>query len=263
MLTALWAVVRRDARISMSYRSMIVTRPVGVLFTLALFYFVSRLVAPSPRFPTPDAYFAFVAVGIVVQGIIRSSVNVPLAIRQEQLAGTYERLEASAAGGTVALLGMLLFPLGFALVIAAFTFVASAVVFGVDAHWSTAPLGIPIGILAGLAFTPFAMVFAATTVAFKEAPGQASALAAVSLVSGLYFPVELLPSSIQWLSEVQPFTPAVDLLRYVLVGDEPSEPALLLFARLVGFTIVGVPAGAFVVSFARRYSRHRGTLLES
>src|SRR4051794_18524924 len=99
-LGALAGIVRRDAQISMSYRTMIVTQPVGVVFTLALFYFVSRILGSSTRFSGPDEYFAFVAVGVVILSIVRSSLGVPLAVRDELLTGTYERLELSVAGAT-------------------------------------------------------------------------------------------------------------------------------------------------------------------
>lgn len=260
---ALVAVVRRDALISMSYRTMVVTQPVGVLFTLALFYFVSRILGSSARFPTPDAYFAFVAVGVVIQSLVRSSLGVPLAVRQELVAGTYERFELSAAGGTLGVVGMLVYPLLYALGLAAFTLAAAAVVFGLEVQWSTAAWGLPLGVLSGLAFAPFALVFSAITLAFKQAPGQGSAVAVVSLVSGLYFPVDVLPGWVRWTSQIQPFTPAVDLMRHVLVGYALPQPLWAELLRLVAFVAIGVPAAAWTVSAARRYGRRRGTLLES
>ena len=259
---ALAAIAVRDARILASYRSTFVSRPAGVVFTLALFYFVSRLVTVG-RFATPDAYFAFVAVGIVIYGLIRSSLDVPEGVRQELLAGTYERLELSAAGGTAGIAGMLVTPFAYTLALSVFTIGVATVVFGVDVEWSTAALGIPVGLLGALAFAPFALLFCAVTVAFKQAPGQGALLPSLSLVSGLYFPVDLLPGWLGWLSEVQPLTPTVDLMRHVLIGFPLSDPASLELLRLCGFAAVGLPAGIWAVSLARRLSRRRGTLLES
>lgn len=261
-LRALAAIAIRDARILGSYRSTFVSRPAGVMFTLALFYFVSRLVTVG-RFETSDEYFAFVAVGVVIYGLIRSSLDVPEGVRQELLAGTYERLELSAAGGTAGIAGMLVTPFLYALVLSVFTMAAAAVVFGVELSWSTAALGIPVALLGALAFAPFALLFCAVTVAFKQAPGQGAMVPSLALVSGLYFPVDLLPGWIGWLSEVQPLTPTVDLMRHVLIGYPLSDPASLELLRLCGFAAVGLPAAIWAVSLARRLSRRRGTLLES
>ena len=98
--------------------------------------------------------------------------------------------------------------------------------------------------------------------AFKRAPGIGFLLAGIALVSGLYFPVDLLPSWMRWLSEVQPFTPAVNLLRHVLVGLPMPDPAWesraearRVHARRAADRGLGDRTG---VDFAHR----RGTLLE-
>jgi ABC-2 type transport system permease protein len=260
-LRVLRAIARRDTAIAMTDRSAYLTRPLGVIFTLALFYFVSRLVSVT-RFPTADAYFAFVAIGIVIYGMVRSSLDVPVRVRDELLGRTFERLELSPAGSAASVVGMLVFPSLYALLLAAYTIVIAALVYGLDVQWSTAPLGIPIGLLGALAFSPFALVLAALTLMFKHAPGQGVVLPTIALVSGLYFPVDLLPDSIRWLSEVQPLTPTVDLMRHVLVGTSLAEPGVEL-AKLGGFVLIGVPLAVLAVAAALRYCRRRGTILES
>src|SRR5204862_6844855 len=107
-VTALLAVARRDTQVTMSYRGMVFSRPLGAIFTLALFYYVSRLVGASSRFATADEYIAFVAIGIVIQGFIRSTLGVPLAVRRALVAGSYERREMTGFGGTAGPLGVLL-----------------------------------------------------------------------------------------------------------------------------------------------------------
>ena len=259
---ALAAVARRDLQVLVSYRSTFYSRPAGMVFTLTLFYYVSRLVDVE-QFDGPDAYFAFVAVGLVIFGLIRSTLDVPRLVRDELIGGTYERLELSAAGATAGLVGMLIVPFLYALFLAVVTLVAAALLFGLDVQWTTAWLGLPIGLLSAVAFAPFALVFCAITLAYKQSPGQGAVLPVLSLVSGLYFPVELLPGGLQWLSSVQPLTPAVDLMRDVILGWPLADPAGLELLRLVAFASVGMPIGVLAVSWARRFSRVRGTLLES
>lgn len=66
----------------------------------------------------------------------------------------------------------------------------------------------------------------------------------------------------QWLTEVQPFTPAVDLIRHVLLGTTLVHPVWEELAKLVGFTLLLVPLAAIALRRAVRHSRRRGTLLE-
>jgi ABC-2 type transport system permease protein len=261
-LAGFLAIARRDAQLLTSYRSTFVSRPLGVVLSLALFYFVSRLIVVS-RIGTPDDYFAFVAVGIVIFGLVTSSLLAPARVRDELLAGTYERLELSAMGGSPAVLAMLITPFAYAGGLAVFTLAVGCVVFGMDLHWSTVALALPYGVLGALAFAPFALLFCAVTLAFKQAPGQGAILPALSLVSGLYFPVDVLPGWIRWMSNVQPLTPTVDLMRHALLGVDVPTAAAGGVVRLAAFALVGIPVALAALSAAHRYGRRRGTLLES
>jgi hypothetical protein len=259
---ALLAVVRRDAYIAGSYRAMYVTQPIGVLFTLGLFYFVSRLLGSSARLATPDEYFAFVAVGVVIQSLVRASLGVPLPVRQELIGGTYERFELSAAGGTLGVVGMLVYP-------AVRAGAGRVYVGGFRGPLRPRRAVVDRGLVVAARGAQWAGVRPCRAVVLSVHAGlQTSARASVrrggvSPISGLYFPVELLPGWIEWTSAVQPFTPAVDLMRYVLVGTELPQPLWLELLRRVAFVVIGVPAAARTVSVARRFGRRRGTLLES
>jgi ABC-2 type transport system permease protein len=87
-------------------------------------------------------------------------------------------------------------------------------------------------------------------------------VAGISLVGGLYFPVALLPSWIQWASKVQPFTPAVNLMREVLLGLPMPEPAWLAVTKLVLFAAIFLPISLWALNKAVRISTRRGTMIE-
>lgn len=256
-------IVRRDAVIRASYRGTLVSSLVSVVFGLATFYFVAKLVHVPP-FDTPSEYFAFTVVGIVVFGLIRSSLSAPTILRQELVAGTYERLMLSPFGGTAATVALMVFPILYALAMAVLELGVAVVVFGVGVTWGTAPLALPLAVAGALAFSPFALVFAAITLAFKQAPGQNAALAVFALASGLYFPVALLPWWLSWISEIQPFTPTVALLRDVLIGFPlpPGTSVAGALAKIAGFIVIGIPLAVALVSLAGRHGRKRGTIIE-
>jgi ABC-type polysaccharide/polyol phosphate export permease len=245
----------------MSFRTALGTQALSMLFTLALFYFVSRLVA-ADRLGSPDDYFAFVAVGLVILSVLHSGLGLAEALQAELMTGTFERLLLSPFGPVLATMSMAIFPMIRALMMAVWTLAMAAIIFGLDVRWSTAALALPLGLLCAVAFAAIALATAAAVVAFKRAPGIGFILAGIALVSGVYFPASLMPEWIRWTSEVQPFTPAVNLLRNVLVGLPMPDPAWIYLLKLGGFTVVFLPLTAWAVGRAVEYAHRRGTLLE-
>jgi ABC-2 type transport system permease protein len=263
MLDAGAAVIKRDFKIFLSYRLRLGTLLLGVFFSLTLFYYISRLVQ-VPEFATHDDYYAFALIGLILLQVINSTLQTPPAtLRQELVAGTFERIVLSPFGPVGGVISMLLFPFLLVLVVAACMLVFASVVFNAPVDWGTAPLAIPVACLAGFAFAPFGLLFLAGVLVVKQAfAGATWVVAGISLISGLYFPTSLLPDWIQWASDVQPFTPAVDLLRHLLVGSDLGSSAWLDVVKLLGFGAVLMPIAAWLVARAVRVSRRRGTIIE-
>jgi ABC-2 type transport system permease protein len=260
-VSAAVALFRRDATVFASYRWRLVTQYVGVLFSLAIFFYISRLVRVD-AFRSPGSYFAYAAVGVMILQVLQSTLDVPTTVRQELVAGTFERLAVSPFGPVASVLSLFLFPVVSAIVTMLVTLALCAVVFGLEPTWAQVPLAIPVAAVGALALGAVALLFVAMVVRFKQAPGAAYVLAGISLVAGFYFPVALLPAWIRWASDVQPFTPAVELLRHLLVGQPLHGSAWGDVARLVGFTAALLPLGMAALALAIERSRRLGTLTE-
>lgn len=265
-LDYLWAglaIVRRDWTLFKSYRLRVPTTLAATLFSLSVFYFISRLVSVS-AFRTPDDYYAFVVVGLVILAVLTSTLSAPpVAIRQELVAGTFERLLITPLGAVLGVVSMLIFPLVFAVAQGMLTLTVAVLVFDLSLEWSTVALALPVALLGALAFMPFGVLMAAMAVAFKQAvAGTGFVIGGISIVAGLYFPVALLPDWIRWTSEIQPFTPSVDLLRNLLVGTPLQDPAWLDLLKLAGFSAALLPISIWVLSRAVRGGQRRGTILE-
>jgi ABC-2 type transport system permease protein len=255
--------VRRDLLVFLSYRARVLTQLLSGFLALALFYYVSRLVKVH-TFASPDAYFAFVVVGLVIVRALASSFAAASAgIRQQLVAGTFERTVVSPFGPVAGVVSMLIFPFLFAFVLSAVLLFIAALVFGIRLEWATLPLALPLGVLAGLAFAPFALVMAASALLFKQAvAGSGFVLSGISLVAGFYFPVSVLPGWIRWMSEVQPFTPAVELFRNTLVGTPLEHSVLLSLIKLSAFAAVLLPLSFWVLRKAIQVGRRRATIIE-
>ena len=260
---AIVGVVRRDALMFWSYRTRAVSQTLAVFFSLTVFYYVSKLVNVA-EFPSAHAYFSFVTVGILTLAVLTATLTaLPLAVRQELIAGTFERFVVSPTGAATGVTAMLIFPMLSALTICSLQIALAAVVFPLDVHWSTAPLAIPVALLGALSFAPFALLMAAAVITLKQVTGAVPFVTtALAFLGGFFFPVSLLPDWIEWLSEVQPFTPALDLLRHVLVDTPLHDPAWESVLKLVTFAAVLLPVSGLVLREAVRVCRRRGTLIE-
>src|SRR5262249_21637253 len=189
----------------------------------------------STRFPNAEAYFEFAAVGLAFMPLLRSGLVTPATgLREELIAGTFERLALSPLGASVALLATLAFPLAVRLAVGAVVVLMAAVFFGLALAWPGCLLALPIGVLAALALAPFgACLLAAGVVVKQVSVGSGWVIAGLALVGGVYFPPALLPGWIGWAADVQPVTPALPLLRDALTGAHGPPPAPGAVAALV------------------------------
>jgi ABC-2 type transport system permease protein len=261
--SAAGGVLQRDWRVFISYRARFVTQFLSMFFTLTLFYYISRLVTVSDV-GTADDYFAFVVVGLIILQVLTSTMyNPPVAVQTELIAGTFERLLVSPFGAIASVCAMLVFPFIYSLFAAVVMLLFAQLVFGLPVEWSTAALALPVAVIGTLAFSCFGVALVGAMLVFKQAiAGTNWIVALISLVAGLYFPVTLLPGWIQWTSEVQPFTPTVDLLRNVLVGTPLADPAWQSVLKVLGFTVVLMPVAYWLLTKTVSLSRRRGTVLE-
>ena len=261
--SAALGILQRDAALFMSYRLRFVAQIASTLFTLFLFFYISKLVQVDP-FPSPEDYFAFVTVGLVIFGVLTSTLALgPATLRQELVAGTFERLVVSPFGAVAGVLAMLVFPFAYALLQGVVSLLLATLIFGLSLEWPSAVLALPVACLGVLAFLPFGVLVTAAVVVLKQAMAVGNFLVAgISVVAGLYFPVALLPGWIQWASEVQPFTPAVELLRHLLVGTPLESSAWVEIGKLALFAAVLIPASIWVLHQAVRMGRRRATIME-
>ncbi|HEY1316418.1 MAG TPA: ABC transporter permease [Gaiella sp.] len=260
---AAFAVVKRDVLVFRSYRLRLPGSLLRAFAGVALFYYVSRLVTVAP-FYNSDAYFSFVVVGLVIMEFMFATLTaLPGRVRQELVAGTFERFVVSPFGASYAVVSMTVFPLLMAFTTGVLTIGFATLVFGMPIRWETASLAIPIAVAGSLSFVSVALLAAASVILFKEAQAGVGVLTtAISFLGGFIFPIALLPAWIQWTSEVQPFTPTVELLRNVLVGTPVEGSPWTGLLKIGVAALLLMPFSIWALSVAIRQSQRRGTIIE-
>lgn len=264
-LAKLPAFLRRDFLIAWSYRLSFFSDAFSLAFQALLFYFIGLMVDPSklPSFEgDPTTYLEFVAAGIALSAFVALGLGeVSTAIRDEQLQGTLESLLGTpTATGTIQL-GSMVYELIYVPIRTVLFLIIITVAFGLDLE----PSGLLPAAVIILAFIPFVwglgIASAATVLTFKRGVGIVGLGATVlTLASGAYFPLELLPSWATDVAQFNPLTIAVDGMREAMLGTGDWSGTATAVAVLIPASAASLAVGAVSFRLALARERRRGTL---
>jgi ABC-2 type transport system permease protein len=259
------AFVRRDFLVAWSYRFSFVTDLVGLVGQALVFYFVGQMVDPG-KLGTFDGakvdYLEFAAVGMALGTFIHFGLNrVGAALRGEQLMGTLESVFATPTSAPTIQFGSVAFDLLYIPVRTALFILVMALAFGL--HFDAAGILPAIAVL--IVFMPFVwglgVVGAAATLTFRRGSGLIGlGTMILALLSGLYFPIALLP---HWLSSVVADTPialAVHAMRETLLGGGSWSDIAGDIAVLAPLSLGALALGVVAFRLALRRERRLGTL---
>jgi ABC-2 type transport system permease protein len=255
------AFVRRDFLIAWSYRMSFVSDLLNLAGQALLFYFIGQLVDPAklPLFEgTQVTYLEFAAVGMLLGAFVHFGMqSVAGAVRNEQLMGTLESLLVTPTSRQTIQLGSVSFLLMYIPIRIAVFLGAIGLAFGLHFQLD----GILPAIVILLAFMPFVwglgVASAAAIVTFRRGSGIVSmGTLVLAMLSGLYFPIQLLPGWLEAITEHNPIAVAVQGMRNALLGgagwSEVAPSVALLAPMAVAALAVGIVAFRAAVARERR-----------
>jgi ABC-2 type transport system permease protein len=258
---AVLATMRRDAEIFLSYRLRLVSQALGMLFSLSTFFYIGKIVRVGAVGPHGQ-YFAFAVVGIVITAVLTSALGSAQIVRMELMQGNFERIVVSPLGPVWGVVSITAFPICYATFFAGVMLALAALVYSVPLQVAHIVPALGVGMLGAFSLACIGLLFVAGLLAFKSALGATWVIAGLSFLGGAYFPLRLFPGWIRWTSDVQPFTPTVDLLRHLLIGTPTINAPWLEVVKLIGFSVVLLPISVGSVWLAVGFSRRRGTIME-
>jgi ABC-2 type transport system permease protein len=266
MLTVLAAFMRRDFRITISYRASFALELLYVLFLLALFYYLGQVVDEaefSASQGLSGGYFGYAVVGLALLTIVQVSMSsFSLKIREEQTTGTFEALIATPASPSLIVLASAVFDLLRATISGLVLIGVAVAIFGLRLELTPASIGTAAVALAGCLglFASLGVAVAAFTVVIKRTTGLLGmVVTGLALLGGVYFPIEVFPEPLEQLANALPFTWGLDVLRASLLGGD-VDPVQL--AALFGSAALLLPAALVGFSAAVRHARRTGTLAQ-
>jgi len=258
---AIGAFVRRDFRTALTYRLSLVSTLLASVFTLISFKFIAKLVHGGAFAGSTVAYFRYVVVGLALGGVLDAGMGRPAsAARSDQVQGTLELLTTQPLSPMGLGLGWAAFPLLEAMV-TSLLILLIATPLGFRADQPNVGVALLTLALSAVVFGALGMLTAAIVLAVQQAVQVTHfATAVLSLLSGVLFPIALLPGWLQVVSYLSPMTYAVDAMRGALLHHSTLFGVGTDLLILVGFAVVLLPLGAHAIRVALAYARRRGTL---
>lgn len=262
-LGRLSAFTRRDLQVKLSYRTGLLGDVVGLVLQSVLFYFVGKLVAPD-AVPAagPNPYISFVAIGIAVGVVIQLGLlNVSAALQREQVLGTLEAVMATPTPQFIVQVGgvgydLIYLPLRTAVFLA---FVAVVYQVPIDLGGVLPALALLLALLPLM--WGLGVAVAALVMTFKRGDGTLGILATlVTMASGAYFPLDLLPDGLRQAAQANPVAQAMSAIRGVLVMGDGWQTTLVPLVAVLASGAVTLAAGLSLFRWAVRRERRRGTM---
>ena len=181
----------------------------------------------------------------------------------ERWEGTIEYTFMAPLSRAMHLGGSGVFAVLYGLVRAALLFVVVALFFGLSMPDANFPAAIVLLLLASISFFGIGMMTAVLPLISPEKGAQLGFVGQGMLlvVSGVYYPVSVLPEWMQWLSVISPAT-------YALRGIRASilDGAGLAWADVWPLLVIGaasIPLGLYIFSIGERYAKRHGKLKRS
>jgi ABC-2 type transport system permease protein len=257
------AILRRDYLITRSYRLPFVLDVFFGVLNLAVYFFISRTFAdkvPADLHGAPT-YFAFATVGIILGLVVEAaSEGIADRIREEQLTGTLESLLTYPLTLIEICFGLVSFPFVFALARIVMYLAIGSVWMNLDLT-RTSWIGLATMLVAtGGAVVAIGIVSGAAILVWKRG-GILAAMAvfAMTILSGSFFPISVLPDGLESLGKILPLRFALDGIRASLFGSRDWSGDAI---ALVLFAVVGVPVAVWMFGAALQRARRAGSLAQ-
>lgn len=261
----LGAFFRRNFLIALSYRTAFFADWFNLVLQLVIFSLVGRLVDPN-RLPEIAgrriSYVEFVAVGIALMTFVQIAMSRVLgAIRQEQLIGTLDFLLTTPLAPTTLQIGLVIYDLFYVPLRTGIFLLLASIFFDI----ALTPSGILPALAILLTFIPFVwglgMLSSAATLTYRRGTGVVGlVMAAFTVLSSAYIPLEALPSWLQPIARVNPFTLALTSTRDILLGNAGWTPVGQAVRTFIPLSAIAITIGVFAFRLAMRRERRKGTL---
>jgi len=256
--------VKKDMAIAVSYKLQFGFQFSQVFFSVAIIYFIGKMLASSGKSSLLEAYgadyFSFALVGLAVASYLRTGlVTITNDVRQMMNQGALEAMCAGPMGYKWLLLCTALWPFIFETIRIIFYFLVGITIFGMRFH-SANWLGAAVTMIVTLPiFLMLGMISCSILILVKRGDQVNWIFSRTSgLLAGTMFPVAVLPNWLRTVAFCLPLTHSLEAMRKsLLMGASVLQLRDHLLALLL-FMAALLPITIFVNNVCMRKAKRVG-----
>ncbi len=272
ILLKIWAFIKRDFLTEVSYRAAFVIQFFGIIFSILIWFFISRIVPSNIVELRGHDYFSWVLIGIAFTSYLNTALNsFARKIRSEQLTGTLEAMLVTPTRTPIVIFASSAWDFVFSSLRVVVYLLIGAFFFGVSIHLGSLLPFIIVLILTILSFSGIGILSASFILYFKKGdPINFFITSVMTLLGGAIFPVEIMPrylpgylgSFMMKLSYFLPITYSLRAIREALLKGASIEMLAREILALVLFALIIVPLSLLAARFAIRKAKEEGSLIQ-
>ena len=183
----------------------------------------------------------------------------------ERWEGTIEYTFMAPLSRTIHLFGMGIFAVLYGVVRAGIVFTVIALFFGLNMPDANFGAALVLLAIASVSFIGIGMMTAVLPLISPEKGTQLGYIAQglMLVVSGVYYPVEVLPTWMEWISKISPATYALRGIREAILEGTGVGALWGDIWPLIVIGIVSIPLGLAIFQRGERYAKQHGKLKRS
>ena len=258
------AFVVRDFQLAVSYRFEFFLRILTILIVVTTFYFISKIFSGSVTTFSQwrDPLAAWITGLAVLNYFMTGFSSLATAIRSEQMQGTLESVLLSPINVPTVVIASSAWDLLLATLHSSLYFFFGWLFFNVQYQGSFL-LALIFLVLTTLVLACIGILSASFAMVFKRGDPLGMLLGTGSaLLSGVFFPTQLLGSAFGTISHMLPPTYGLDGIRRVLIEGEGLSEVREPLVTLLLFLAVLLPFSLWVFGRAVRRAKREGSLIQ-
>ncbi|MEW5806782.1 MAG: ABC transporter permease [Acidobacteriota bacterium] len=260
----IWAFIKRDFLTEVSYRAAFLVQMAGIIFSILVWYFISKIVPPDIAELKGLDYFSWVLIGIAFTSYLNTALNsFARKIRSEQLTGTLEAMLVTPTRTPMVIFSSATWEFIFSSFRVVVYLALGTFLFNVQVHMESLLAFCIVLLLTILSFSGIGILSASFILYFKKGdPINFFITSVMTLFGGVLFPYEKLPPYLMKISYFLPITYSLNAIRDALLKGAPLGKLQNEVLILAIFAIVIVPLSLLAARFAIRKAKEEGSLIQ-
>ncbi len=259
------AFIKRDFYIHTSYRIAFIFEWIGVLTSVTTFYFISKLVGQgvSPYLNEyQTGYFSFVLIGIAFSGYFNTALqSFSSNIREEQLLGTLEAMLAAPTKISFIIIGISIWDFLFTTITSVICLLFGVLFFKADLSQMNFLASFLILAMTIISFSSIGIISAAFIMVLKKGNPINWMISTFSgLFGGVFFPIEMFPRELRFISYLLPITHSLKGLRHSILQGYSFKMLMPDIMILFLFCIILFPLSIWIFKKAVNKAKLTGSL---